>query len=37
MTSDELVIQLAEIVIALAVCGYFHWWSLEVLHRLPPR
>jgi hypothetical protein len=36
MTKDELVIQLAKIVIALAVGGYFVWWSLEVLHRLPP-
>jgi len=36
MSKDELVIQLVKITIALAVGVYFLWWSLEVLHRLPP-
>jgi len=36
MTRTELVIQLAKIVLGVAIGGYFVWWSLEVLHRLPP-
>jgi len=35
MTRDELIIQLLKIALGLAVGGYFVWWSLEVLHRLP--
>jgi hypothetical protein len=37
MPRDELVIQLIKIAIAIVVGSYFVWWSLEVLHRLPPR
>ena len=36
MPRDELIVQLVKIVIAIAVGAYFIWWSLEVLHRLPP-
>ena len=36
MSKDELVIQLVKIAIAIVVGAYFLWWSLEVLHRLPP-
>jgi hypothetical protein len=36
MTKQELVIQLAKIVLGIAIGVYFVWWSLEVLHRLPP-
>jgi len=35
MSKDELVIQLVKIAIGIAVGGYFLWWSLEVLKRLP--
>jgi hypothetical protein len=37
MTRTELVIQLLKIALGLALSGYFVWWSLEVLQRLPPR
>jgi hypothetical protein len=36
MTKDELTIQLIKIALGIAVALYFIWWSLEVLHRLPP-
>jgi len=36
MSKDELVIQLVKIVLGLAFGAYFLWWSVEVLHRLPP-
>ncbi len=36
MTRDELIVQLIKIALALAIGIYFIWWSLEVLHRLPP-
>ena len=36
MSKDELVIQLVKIGIGILIGGYFLWWSLEVLHRLPP-
>jgi hypothetical protein len=36
MTRTELIIQLAKIVLGVAFGGYFLWWSVEVLHRLPP-
>ena len=36
MTKDELIIQLVKIGIGILIGGYFLWWSLEVLHRLPP-
>jgi hypothetical protein len=35
MSKDELVIQLVKIAIGIVVGGYFLWWSLEVLKRLP--
>jgi len=35
MTKTELVIQLIKVALGLIVGGYFVWWSLEVLHRLP--
>jgi hypothetical protein len=35
MSKDELVIQLVKIAIGILVAGYFLWWSLEVLKRLP--
>ena len=37
MPKDELIVQLTKIGLALAFGAYFIWWSLEVLHRLPPR
>ena len=37
MTKTELIIQLAKIALGVAFGGYFLWWSVEVLHRLPPR
>jgi hypothetical protein len=36
MTRTELIIQLAKIVLGVAFGAYFLWWSVEVLHRLPP-
>jgi len=36
MPKDELIVQLIKIVLGIAIGGYFVWWSLEVLHRLPP-
>jgi hypothetical protein len=36
MSRSELIIQLLKIGLGLALGGYFVWWSLEVLHRLPP-
>ena len=36
MTKTELIIQLAKIAIGVAFGAYFLWWSVEVLHRLPP-
>jgi hypothetical protein len=37
MTRDELIIQLMKIGLGVAIGGYFVWWSLKVLHRLPMR
>ena len=36
MPKDELIVQLIKIALGVAIAGYFVWWSLEVLHRLPP-
>jgi hypothetical protein len=36
MPKEELVVQLIKIALAVAIGAYFVWWSLEVLHRLPP-
>ena len=36
MSKDELIIQLIKIALGIAIAAYFVWWSLEVLHRLPP-
>ena len=36
MSKDELVIQLLKVALGLLIGGYFVWWSLEVLNRLPP-
>ena len=36
MSKDELIIQLLKIALGIAIGAYFVWWSLEVLHRLPP-
>jgi hypothetical protein len=36
MSKDELVIQLIKIALGILIAGYFFWWSLEVLKRLPP-
>jgi hypothetical protein len=36
MSRDELIIQLLKVAIGIVIGGYFVWWSLEVLHRLPP-
>ena len=36
MTKGELAIQLIKIALRAAIGTYFVWWSLEVLHRLPP-
>jgi len=36
MTKDELIIQLIKVALGIAIGGYFLWWSLEVLKRLPP-
>jgi hypothetical protein len=37
MSRTELSIQLVKVAIGLAFGAYFLWWSLEVLHRLPPQ
>jgi hypothetical protein len=37
MSRTELIIQLVKVAIGLAFGAYFLWWSLEVLHRLPPQ
>jgi len=36
MTKGEWVVQLIKIAIGIAIGIYFIWWSLEMLHRLPP-
>jgi hypothetical protein len=36
MTKGEWVVQLIKIAIGIAIGLYFIWWSLEMLHRLPP-
>ncbi len=36
MSKDELIIQLIKIGLGLLLGGYFIWWSLEMLQRLPP-
>jgi hypothetical protein len=36
MTKGEWIIQLIKIALGAAIALYFVWWSLEVLHRLPP-
>ena len=36
MSKDELVIQLVKVALGILIGGYFFWWSLEVLKRLPP-
>lgn len=36
MTKDELIIQLVKVALGILIGGYFLWWSLEVLNRLPP-
>jgi hypothetical protein len=36
MTKAELIIQLIKIALGAAIGAYFVWWSVEVLHRLPP-
>jgi hypothetical protein len=36
MSKDELIIQLVKVALGLLIGGYFLWWSLEVLQRLPP-
>jgi hypothetical protein len=36
MSKDELIIQLVKIALGVLIAGYFLWWSLEVLKRLPP-
>jgi len=36
MSKDELVIQLVKVALGILIGGYFLWWSLEVLNRLPP-
>ena len=36
MSKDELIIQLVKIALGVLIAGYFLWWSLEVLNRLPP-
>jgi predicted DNA-binding ribbon-helix-helix protein len=36
MPKDELIIQLLKIGLGLGFAVYFIWWSLAVLHRLPP-
>ena len=36
MSKDELIIQLVKVALGVLIAGYFLWWSLEVLKRLPP-
>jgi hypothetical protein len=36
MSRSELIIQLLKVGLGVALGAYFVWWSLEVLHRLPP-
>jgi hypothetical protein len=36
MSKDELIIQLIKVGLGVLIGGYFLWWSLEVLKRLPP-
>ena len=36
MSKDELIIQLVKVALGVLIAGYFFWWSLEVLKRLPP-
>jgi hypothetical protein len=36
MTKVELIIQLIKVALGVAIGTYFVWWSVEVLHRLPP-
>ncbi len=36
MSKGELIIQLVKVALGLLIGGYFLWWSLEVLKRLPP-
>jgi hypothetical protein len=36
MSKDELIIQLVKVALGILIGGYFLWWSLEVLKRLPP-
>jgi hypothetical protein len=36
MPKSELIIQLVKIALGVAFAAYFLWWSVEVLHRLPP-
>ena len=36
MSKDELVIQLIKVALGILIGGYFLWWSLQVLERLPP-
>ncbi len=36
MSKDELIIQLVKVGLGILIGGYFLWWSLEVLKRLPP-
>ena len=36
MSKDELIIQLVKVALGIFIAGYFLWWSMEVLKRLPP-
>jgi hypothetical protein len=36
MSKEERIIQLVKIALGILIAGYFFWWSLEVLKRLPP-
>ncbi len=36
MSKEEFIIQLVKVALGVVVAGYFFWWSLEVLKRLPP-
>jgi len=36
MSKGEWMIQLGKIALGIAFGAYFLWWSVEVLHRLPP-
>jgi hypothetical protein len=35
MSKGEWIIQLVKIALGVLIAGYFLWWSLEVLKRLP--